>query len=314
MSQVLEIRPATDADRAQIYRNSYEMWGRPGMSLEEHIQWRMNCPQHNRGQFFAGNCGDRLVASLIVYPLKFALKERVVAGMGIGSVYTVSEYRGRGFAVQMLNHVEQLQREAGTLVSLLYSDIDPGYYARLGYLTCASWEGWITASEVSIEPGKDAGTLVAFTPKSALSDMRNLYERSHAQRLISIDRDEAYWDYLLQKEPSDTFYWLENAAGERLGYVRLNQSEEAFLVSDCAFVEQSDAIHRMMFQSIVETAQRQRVSKIGGWLPESAVVRSIFRLKHRDKEISMLKSLDPNVVLQADTLNDAQHFQEIDHF
>ena len=314
MSELLEIHPASESERVQIYRNNYEMWGGKGLSLEEHIEWGLNLPRHDRGEFVAGHCEGKLVASLVVFRLKFLLRGKVVPGMGIGGVFTVSAYRQRGFAAQMLRWAEEREHASGSAISLLFSDIDPTYYARLGYVTCASWKGWVDPSKTVIEAEGNVGTLIPFSPQNEIDSLQDLYDVHHATRPISIARDRDYWEYLLRNEPADSFYWLETANGARLGYVRLNERDDKCIIRDWALLEETEDTEQLLFRTLLQTARQRCAAQVGGWLPDSPTVRTLFGLKRRDKEITMLKPLDPTISLQADLLREAQHFKEIDHF
>jgi len=209
--------------------------------------------------------------------------------------------------------VEERERASGVLISLLYSDIDPAYYGKLGYQTCASWEGWIDPREIPVEPAGDVGRLVPLLPENEWDHLSKLYDGCHTARPIAIARDQNYWEYLQEKEPTDFFYWLEGSSGERLGYVRLDERDEKFVLRDWAIADQTESAHRVLFQTLLQAAQQQHVAQFGGWLPDLPAVRELFELKPRAKEITMLKALDLNSSLQADLLRESQHFQEIDH-
>jgi hypothetical protein len=51
----------------------------------------------------------------------------------IGSVFTASENRGRGYASRMMGLMYTKCKESGCISSTLYSDIGPVFYDRLGW-------------------------------------------------------------------------------------------------------------------------------------------------------------------------------------
>src|SRR5690606_23723815 len=131
------------------------------------------------------------------YPLRFKYREQIVPGFSIGSVYTVSEVRGRGYAPQLLAWVENRQRDRGAKIGLLYSDIDPAYYERLGYELCPSLEGWLDPRSFAT-PAKPAYHLVEVDACQRWPELARLYGTYHGAMPLSIARDEAYWQALLE--------------------------------------------------------------------------------------------------------------------
>ena len=60
-------------------------------------------------------------------------------------------------------------------------------------------------------------------------------------------------------------------------------------------------------------AERRRLKRIGGWLPDCPPLRTVFELQARRREITMLKPLDADVRFDTLQLAAGQHFREIDH-
>ena len=73
--------------------------------------------------------GEAIVSSLILLRLP---AEEPVRRYGIGSVVTPAEHRGKGCASILLGNCLRLA-EPETDIVLLYSDIDPAFYERLGF-------------------------------------------------------------------------------------------------------------------------------------------------------------------------------------
>jgi hypothetical protein len=56
-----------------------------------------------------------------------------VSALGVGAVFTPESQRGHGHAPAIVKALEDQARTDGAEVSLLFSEIGPHYYARLGY-------------------------------------------------------------------------------------------------------------------------------------------------------------------------------------
>lgn len=315
MTDELDIHRASEIERIEAYRNVHEIWG-GSLSLDEHLSHRLVSVQHNRALWYVGCLNDRVVTSLGCYPLCFRVRGQTCRGIAIGAVHTAPEFRGRGFAPQLIEWVECDQRQQGVALSLLYSDIAPAYYERLGYLVCPGWEMQIeTASAVAAarellqtSPKSDLQKVSRFDYRQALA---TLYDNHHASMEISIDRDEAYWDYLLAKRPEDEFHLLNEPTGNPAAYVRLRTEPQRLLIRDFALAGNDN--WNALLAHVVCIAADRNLPTVGGWLPNLQASPAFAILSCREQEITMLKPLDASLVIDDAVRDAAQHFVEIDH-
>jgi predicted N-acetyltransferase YhbS len=77
--------------------------------------------------------GDEVLASAKVYSLDAVLDGRDVRVLGLGAVFTAPAHRGRGVARDLIERILEQSAAEGADLALLFSDIGPGYYARLGF-------------------------------------------------------------------------------------------------------------------------------------------------------------------------------------
>ena len=315
MPDELDIHRASDAERVAIYRNVHEVWGR-GFDLEEHVQRRLASVQHNRAHWFAGCLGETVVASLGCYPVEFQLHGKVHSGIAIGAVHTVSEVRGRGFAPQLIRWVEEFHREQGVAISMLYSDLKPAYYAKQGYIECPSHEGQIdVAKSLDIPPDKNM-RLSSFTPKESPDFIQQTYRTFQSQRALTIHRSLDYEQYLSRKSPTDRFFIIEQPDGKPCGYVRLRESSENnnyWTIRDFILTTQEDKLLVSAYSALIRAASENGISCISGWLPRKAERASFTKITPRSQEITMLKPLSDDIILDEKSLASADDFQEIDH-
>ena len=78
--------------------------------------------------------GGEVLASAKVYSLDAALDGRDVRVVGLGAVFTPPAHRGRGAAGDLIKRILEQSAEEGADLALLFSEIGPGYYARLGFV------------------------------------------------------------------------------------------------------------------------------------------------------------------------------------
>lgn len=313
MSHSLEIHAASRDERIDFYRQTYETWGRGHVTVDEHIAARMNSAQHNRATWFVGCVNGRLVCGLGSYPMQFRLHGQCVNGIAIGSVHTAPEFRRRGLASRLLPWVENYEHNRGAALSILYSDIEPAFYERLGYHLCANWEGWIEPGQLRLDPDVKLITLAAVSPAEFRPWIEKLYGAYHAEISISVARDRDYWDYIFAKGARDQFFRLPGTSGRDVGYMHLGVRDNAANIRDWAVADHSAESARCLFTAVIRRARESGLSRIGGWLPESPVTKNLFELKPRTRELTMLKPLSGEAHIDEQVLRAAQHLREIDH-
>src|SRR5205823_7718548 len=77
--------------------------------------------------------GGQMLASAKEYLFDATLDGRAIRACGIGAVFTQPRHRGRGHARALIERLIERAAADGCDLALLFSDIDPGYYARLGF-------------------------------------------------------------------------------------------------------------------------------------------------------------------------------------
>ena len=307
MGETLDVHSATDDERRQMYRDTYGMWGRKDLAVEEHVAWRMQCPQHARARWYVAQLDGRTVASLGAYPLMFRLGDRLVRGIAIGAVHTRPDFRRRGFAPQLLAEVERREQTRGNELSLLYSDIEPQFYARLGYQPCESWHGSLRAGHAAASGAR----LAPCSPHDEQQALARFYESADGRLAISIARDESYWRFMFQKGADDSFYWVETSGGTRVGYVRLGRRGDAALLRDWGLDDHSRWPE--LAAALARFRSEHKLSHVEGWLPNTPEIREHFDLEPRTREITMIKPLSAGIDIDEIVRADAQHLREIDH-
>ncbi len=310
MTACLDIHPANREELLAAHRNVYDIWSK-GLALEDHVSARLASPSHNRATWYVGTIDDQVVTSLGCYPLRFRVLGQEMLGIAIGSVYTINDFRGRGLAPQLIARVENEERERHAALSILYSDIEPQYYARRGYTLCPSWEGWTHPAEVAGAHANGA-RLTPISAVNELSSLMDLYAAYHGAAPLSIARDVAYWAAMLNKSPADEFYALVDGSA-RLGYIRIAVKSGAWRITDYALADQSGALAEQLYQALAASAHQSGATRIGGWLPDSSAARKLFKLTPRAREITMVKSLSSRVRLDPDLIAATSRFCEIDH-
>jgi predicted N-acetyltransferase YhbS len=311
MASELDIHAASPDEQLAVHRNVFDIWSK-GLSLEDHLRYRLTAPMHQRATWFVGCVDGRVVTSLASYPVRFRAGGQELPGIAIGSVYTLAEFRGQGFAPRLLEWTENHQRERQASLSVLYCDINPEYYARLGYVLCPSLEGWRDPRDRA-PASSPTYRLIAVLPQMVLPAIMKLYTLYHGAAPLSIARDSEYWAAILKKSSDDRFFALEGRDGTWAGYVRVGVKGDAWRIVDFALSSHSEDLAQSLYAALVVLARAGGACRVGGWLPDEPAAKQWFPLTPRRTEITMIKPLEWRGPLDDELIAATSRFCEIDH-
>ncbi len=314
MSSALDVHEASPKERRAAFANVFEVWPQ-APTQEEHIRRRESMPHHRRARWFVGTHSGQVVCSLGVYPLRMAVHGQIVQAMAIGSVHTVPEYRGRGYATQLIQTVHEQMAQEGVQLSLLYSDIDPKFYRRLGYQECPSWAGWLETHHAP-PPHKDTFVQEASWEEIAPLAQR-FYWQYHGHRALAIWRSEEYWSVSVQRWPDTP--WLGFFSGTKssktmVGYARVRIVQDRAHLLDWSLSGETEATLGQMLQALAPWCAKRGCKYLGGWLPgQDSSLQAVVELAPRSREITMICPLDPEIACDEECRLAADWFTQADH-
>lgn len=127
---------ATGALLEELFDQTYPLWG-DGLSRKGYAQWNIAQEQTAWGrghlQRLALVDGSRVLATAKRYDLLLTLDGRQVPTVGVGAVFTPPAQRAQGHARAMIEALLDRARADGAELALLFSEIGPAYYERLGF-------------------------------------------------------------------------------------------------------------------------------------------------------------------------------------
>jgi predicted N-acetyltransferase YhbS len=146
------LRDLTEDERAAYFRGVQPIWGggldearfvafqrRLADSLEAADRYRLLGWFEAEGSF---------VSAMKAYDLEGTCAGRALRLLGIGAVFTPPGLRRRGHAAAMLQAAMRDYAARGCHVAVLFSDIDAGFYERLGFRALESRECIVEAAEL----------------------------------------------------------------------------------------------------------------------------------------------------------------------
>ena len=321
-SQPLDIHRATPAEQEAAYRNVHEFWGR-GLPLDEFLQRRHASLHHQRAEWYVGCIDGQVAASLGCWPVTLLRNGGRVPGFQIGAVHTRPEFRGRAFAPQLIREVERQRQARGDELALLYSDIDPAYYARLGYVACPSYEG-----SVPLPASRDSTWRVREVDPAGESELLlKLADAADRGAVLCIEKRAARWQALLAQWPGDRFVLAETLPENHpVGWLRLRETDQAdtvrlmdFALESLATGGEAGPLAAPLPMALAAARARFGWTTLTGWLPtdiEGSVVTwniPAGKVSPRQREITMIHPLSGVDELLPEEVAAAGRFVEIDH-
>src|SRR3954452_2817337 len=116
---------------------------------DTYVIWSDGLSRHAYGRYFAAQLattwgrahlrrfalldGEAVLASAKVYRFAASLDAESIQVAGIGAVFTSPASRGRGAARELIERLLESASADGADLAMLFSEIGPGYYERLGF-------------------------------------------------------------------------------------------------------------------------------------------------------------------------------------
>jgi GNAT superfamily N-acetyltransferase len=157
----------------------------------------------------------RLVSSFRLQRLEMLINGHKRLCAGVGTVLTLRDERGKGYASQMIR--QALEQFFGNYTfCLLFSNVGPRFYKRLGFFPMPSYK-YVAVKEphdellLGVPPsgngnghhGRSSDTVQAEARPMEESDLRRIveiYNLDVSLRKIGLLRNEQYWAHLFAKE------------------------------------------------------------------------------------------------------------------
>jgi predicted N-acetyltransferase YhbS len=281
-----------EADVTTAATATHGMWGRH-RSLAEHVAHVSESLRRAEGRVeLAGLFDDgELVCSLEKHHLLLASANGTLPTLGIASVFTPERHRGRGHARSLIENVMTEGQAAGARATLLFTDIDPTFYEKLGFETL-SHVTWTARTEALPNvPGR-------LQPTSDLARLLSAFEASWRPAWLRMQRSEASWRYAAwRRQSGDAFLVGEN------DYVLTRLIDRTLWIDDAATNEIS---REQLWGSLRSLASALGATHVSGWLrPDQA--GGPFVAAGRKTCIPMLASDEQSEGIRS-------HFASLDRF
>jgi len=318
VSSRLELRPGSEVEIFTVLSGSRAIWG-AGVSMEDYIEYHRLIRHHgwsaqNFQHLVLVDDLNTILSSCKQYKHRVRLDGQTLRVASVGAVFTPPEYRSRGYANQMLEHIMDELRGQGFDLIMLYSDIGTEFYARLNFRTVIKYDPAYTFINNKFPPSEIS--VYEYLPEQLLD-----WHLSYSQKQrFSLARTPLYFQLL-----SERISWHRKYMGFRDQRVIVSDQEQSYLWVDLNkwrpiirdFASASENPPEALARLLAALQARFGFKEIGGWLPAEFDGYHFLKIseKHlRAKTIPMVSPLSEQGSLVLQLPDDEIHFWLADYF
>lgn len=239
MSDQITIRPATDDDLDTIGQIMAAGFG------GEPARWRANLedsPRYGVSRMIIAELDGQPVGNATAFPTQMWLSGVPVQMGAVADVATLSDFRNRGVASAMMQHLLQKMAQEGMAISALFPAVHD-LYGRYGYAEAAVWHAYSIAPD-NIVTTAEADHVRPFADDD-LSAARSIYRGGQLSQADGrITRSNAWWDLQVAagyRSGNNHIVVYEGDIGVE-GYLKYSRTDgnslkvrEMFVYSDAAY-------------------------------------------------------------------------------
>jgi predicted N-acetyltransferase YhbS len=219
--------------------------------------------------------GGQVLASAKEYRLDASLDGRPVRVLGVGAVFTQPAHRGRGHARALLERLLERAQADGFDLALLFSEIDPGYYARLGFVP-------LETREVHLRVREDArrgapATLVRAGEDRDLADIAAMDAIRAEPFRFHLTRDRDWIQYSIVKRRllaglgstglREVHFFIMEEGASAVAYVAALARGNEWVIDQAGDRDPSGARVGAILQTLIAREPAEKRPSIKAWLP-----------------------------------------------
>lgn len=271
-----ELIAATGPYLDQILRESFPLWGE-GLSFEQYERYWTAQRRTSWGQAHLDRVAlvehGAVTSSAKRYGLSARLDGRIRKVLGIGAVFTSPDRRGRGGARRLLERIVEMAETEGYEFAMLFSEIDPDFYADLDFVPVPLVESQITVRQ---RRGAPAMLMRAGDDRdlSAVVDMTSTHA---AGARLALDRSEDWIRYGLAKRRllsglgppglRQVEFLVAEEGHQAVAYLVSTIENGRWFLEDVGDRDPSGARVGAMLQAMLARTPHLEPPPIRGWLP-----------------------------------------------
>ena len=216
-----------------------------------------------------------VLASAKTYRFEAMLDGQSIRVVGLGAVFTQSAHRGRGHARVLVDRLLERAAADGADLALLFSEIGPDYYARLGFSPVP--RSVLTLQAVESDRRGAPAMLVRAGDDRDLGDLAAMGQARAAGYRLHLDRDRDLIQSAIAKKrllaglgPAGAralLFFVAEEGASAVAYVIVSARGSDWVVDEAGDRDPSGARIGAMLQVLMARDPAERRPTLAGWLP-----------------------------------------------
>jgi GNAT superfamily N-acetyltransferase len=288
----MPLKPLSSIDALPVMHETRTIWS-AGLTVDEYYDYNEMQRHDTWGrrnlQLYGYETSDgQIAASLKLYQLTMTARGQEFPCYGVGAIFSLKKFRGRGFGGKMVQSVIEKGRQDGKAALLLFSDIGLAFYEQYGFREIGTVELSIFVDASHIDQRKLHGVKYDVTPLSEIDF--NLLERHHRRwlrrRPFGVSRSLDYFAYKARKErflhehsrlpwPKLHVITVQNDSGD-LGYAIFEIGGTNLRVLELVTAA---SLTETIWRAIFIEALKQQIHRIKSWESNILELAPGFSLK-----------------------------------
>jgi predicted N-acetyltransferase YhbS len=246
--------------------------------------------------------GGDVLASAKIYAFDAVLDGAPVRVAGLGAVFTQPASRRRGAARELVERVLEREAAHGADLALLFSEIGPDYYARLGFEAIAT-----TDRDLRVAQSERYGapmTMVRAGEERDLADIALMEHTRAESRRFHLTRDRDLIHFSIARKrllaglgpagAREVQFFIAEEGASAVAYVVINVQGRAWTLEAAGDRDPTGARVGAILQVLLARDPAERRPTITGWLPDGFLPPQVTVIaERRSPEVMMIRPLSP---------------------
>ncbi|HEY3382952.1 MAG TPA: GNAT family N-acetyltransferase [Vicinamibacterales bacterium] len=294
----LALVPASGALLDEILDETYPLWGE-GLDRRAYAKYneaQLRTPWGaTRLTRVALVENGRVLSSAKRYDLGLRMDGQETRLIGIGAVFTPGEMRGLGYATELIRRVLEGAAGEGFGHAMLFSEIDPRYYERLGFRALP-----INQLALDVLPGRHRGSPAIPMRWGEFTDLPAIVEMNATQTSgfrMALVRDRGYVRQAITKKRllaacgrpghRKVEFFVVEEGGRAAAYVVLLEVADYWMITECGDRDPSGARVGAMLQALV-AREEPHAFHLRAWFPPGFLPPQLRVVAHEIPPVAMM--------------------------
>jgi predicted N-acetyltransferase YhbS len=305
---------ADDILREHILDLTYPIWNE-GLTRRAYGQWnaaqlRTSWGREHLSRVALLDDTGTVLSTAKRYRLRARLDGTAVDALGLGAVFTPQALRGRGHASRLIETLVDEARADGAAFAMLFSEIDPVFYERLGFHRVSIDQARFGVLE---KGGGAPAMLVRAGHVSDLVGLSAMHDVRTAGVRLTVERRPDFIEFMLARKRllaglgtpglrQVEFHVVEEGASA-MAYVMLSVEANGWTLTEAGDRDPAGARLGAMLQTLIAREPSQRRPAIRTWWPRSFPVPPQLQVleSYAAPDVMMIRPLrDINLPTTAD--------------